>query len=119
MDFPTGSRIGPAEVVGGTGYRHKLSSAVALARSHPAFLMIFLAVLAPIGAVVVVTVLLLFGVTPATVFAPGRALKSLLESGGHHVANRVAVAGTVAFWWLLIAGAGLLWEWGRGRRSAA
>ena len=79
-------------------------------RAHPLFLWIFLLVLAPIGATVVVTALLLFGVPPQAVFAPGRALKSLLESGGLHPANRVAVAGTVALWWAVIAAAGLIWE---------
>jgi hypothetical protein len=76
---------------------------------------VFLFVLAPIAAAVVVTVLLLFGVHPQVVFAPGRAIKSLLDGLGFHVANRVAVASTVALWWAVIAGAGLTWDLSRGR----
>ena len=85
------------------------------ARGHPLFLWIFLLVLAPVGAAVVVTVLLLFGVEPSLVFAPGRAVKSFLELCGLRVANRVAVASTVAMWWAVIAAGGLAWE--RRRRS--
>jgi len=44
------------------------------------------------------------------VFAPGRAIKSFFELWGFHVANRVAVAGTVMVWWALIAALGLAWE---------
>jgi hypothetical protein len=74
------------------------------------FFAIFLFVLAPIGAAVLVTALLLFGVAPAVVFAPGRAVKSLFELCGFHPANRVAVAGTVALWWAVFAAAGSAWE---------
>ena len=85
-----------------------------VSRAHPAFLWIFAIVLAPIGAIVVIAALLLFGVTPSVVFAPGRAIKSLLETYGFHVANRVAVAGTGAFFWAAIVAIGLVWErWGR------
>lgn len=86
-------------------------------RPRPLFLAIFLLVLAPIAAAVIVTVLMLFGVPPQTVFAPGRALKSFLEVCGFHPANRVAVAGTVALWWAVIAAAGLAWDRRRGRRD--
>jgi len=86
------------------------------ARTHPAFLWIFLIVLAPIGAAVIVTALLLFGVPPRVVFAPGWAVKSFLEVWGFHVANRVAVASTVGFWWAVIAALGLAWERRRWRR---
>ncbi len=80
------------------------------------YLAIFLLVLAPIGAAVIVAVLLLFGVPPHSVFAPGWAVKSGLEACGLHVANRIAVASTVAFYWALIAAVGLLWDrWQRGR----
>ena len=86
-----------------------------MVRAHPVFLWIFLLVLAPIAAVVVMSALLLFGVAPPVVFAPGNAVKSLLESGGFHVANRVAVASTAVFWWALIVAIGLVWE--RRRRT--
>ena len=62
------------------------------ARAHPLYFWIFLLILAPLGAVVVISALLPFGVTPSVVFAPGNVIKSLLETGGLHVANRVAVA---------------------------
>lgn len=81
--------------------------------AHPRrrlYLAIFLVVLAPIGAAVVVSVLLLFGVPAHSVFAPGWAVKSGLEACGLQVANRVAVASTVAFYWAIIATAGLLWD---------
>ena len=80
------------------------------ARSHPAFLAIFLLVLAPVGAVVLISALLLFGVRPALVFAPGRVVKSLIEMGGVHAPNAVAVATTAIFFWAIIAAIGLLWE---------
>jgi hypothetical protein len=86
------------------------------ARAHPLFLWIFLLVLAPVGAAVVVTVLLLWGVEPRLVFAPGRAVQSLFELCGLHPANRVAVASTVGVFWAAIAAVGLAWE---RRRSAA
>ena len=78
--------------------------------AHRVYLGIFLFVLAPVGAAVVVTALLLFGVAPQMVFAPGRAVKSLLELWGFRVANPVAVASTVGFWWALFAALGLAWE---------
>ena len=74
------------------------------------FLWIFLVVLAPIGAVVIVSALLLFGVHPQVVFAPGRGIKSLLEDFGFHPAKSVAVASTVFLWWLLFATIGLVRE---------
>ena len=79
-------------------------------RGHPLFLAIFLLILAPLAAVVVVAVLLLFGAKPSLVFAPGFAIRSLLASWGLHIANRVGVAGTVALWWMLFAGIGLAWD---------
>jgi hypothetical protein len=79
-------------------------------RAHRAFLAIFLLVLAPIGAVVLVSALLLFGVRPPLVFAPGRGVKSLIEMGGFHVPNAVGVVSTVIFFWAIIAAGGLVWE---------
>ena len=87
-------------------------------RSNRAFLAIFLVVLAPVGAAVLVTTALLLGVEPRLVFAPGRAIKSLIELCGFHVANRVAVAGTVICWWAIFAALGLAWERRRWRRAA-
>jgi len=87
------------------------------ARSHPLFLWIFILVLAPVGAAVVIAALLLFHVRPQLVFAPGRAVKSLIEACGVHAANRVAVAGTAAFFWAVIASIGLAWEWHRRKTS--
>jgi hypothetical protein len=71
---------------------------------------VFLFVLAPIAAAVIVTVLLLFGVHPQVVFASGRAIKSFLDGHGFHVAKSVAVASTVALWWAVIAAVGLMWD---------
>ena len=76
------------------------------------FLWIFLFVVAPIGAVVIVCALLLFGVPAHTVFTPGRAVQTFL-----HAPRGVGVLGTVALWWAIIAVLGLAWEWfGRRRR---
>jgi len=83
-------------------------------RAHPLYFWIFLLILAPLGAVVVISALLLFGVTPSVVFASGNVLKSILEACGLHVANRIAVAGTGAFFWAVIVAIGLVWE-RRGR----
>ena len=85
--------------------------------AHPAFFVIFIVIVAPIGAAVVVAALLLFGVQPRIVFAPGWAVKSFLEVCGIHAPNAVGVASTVALWWLLFAALGLAWE--RRRRGSA
>ena len=71
------------------------------------YLAIYVFVLAPIGAVVAVCAMLLFGVKPHSVFAVGFAIKALF---GPHVPNGVAVASTVAVWWLGIVIVGLVWE---------
>jgi hypothetical protein len=76
------------------------------------YLGIYVFVLAPVGAAVAIGAMLLFGVKPHTVFAPGFAIQALL-----HVPNRVAVVGTVATWWVAIVIVGLFWE-GRRRRAA-
>jgi hypothetical protein len=88
-----------------------------IARAHPAFLFLFVVIVAPVGAVVVVAALLLFGMHPRSVFAPGWAVKSLLESLGIHAPNAVGVATTVGLWWLLFVAAGLVWEWRRARSA--
>lgn len=77
------------------------------------YLAIFVFVLAPIGAVVAVAAMLLFGVKPHTVFAVGFAIKSAL---GPHTPNAVGVVSTVAIWWAAIVIVGLLWEKVRPRR---
>jgi hypothetical protein len=82
-------------------------------QAHRSFFWIFLLLLAPLGAFVLITALLLFGVEPRLVFAPGRAVKGFLEVCGFHVANRVAVASTAIFVWAIIAAAG--WAWDRRR----
>lgn len=84
-------------------------------RANRVYLGVFLFVLAPIGAVVLITALLLLGVAPQVVFAPGNAIKSLLQACGLHPANRVAVAGTGFVFWAVLAAAGLAWE--RRRRA--
>ena len=71
---------------------------------------VFFLVLAPIGAVVIVSALLLFGVKPHTVFAPGWALLGLLRHAGFQPPNGVGVAGTVVLYWAVIAIVGLVWE---------
>ena len=85
-----------------------------MGRRDRLYLAIFIFVLAPIGAVVAVCAMLLFGVKPHSVFAVGFAIKSML---GPHAPNAVGVAGTVAIWWALIVIVGLLWEWVRHRRA--
>ncbi len=87
---------------------------IRLARSHPLFLAVFVFVLAPIAAFVVVTMLLAIGVTPHTVFAPGWAVLSLLKAIGIRVPNAVGVVSTVALWWAVFVIVGLAWE----RRAA-
>jgi hypothetical protein len=80
---------------------------------------VFLLLLAPLGAAVFVAVLLLFGVKPAAVFAPGFALQAFLTSAGLHVANRVGVASTVLLWWIVFAALGLAWDRRKRRISTS
>lgn len=79
-------------------------------RGHPAFFLIFVLVLAPMGAAVVVGALLLFGVRPHLVFAAGHAVMALLKGCGVSAPNSVGVVSTVAFWWLVFVTAGVVWE---------
>ena len=72
------------------------------------YLAIFILVLAPIAAIVVISALLLLGVPAHTVFAAGRAVQSLI--GGP---NRVGVASTAMMVWLIIVAIGLVWEFRR------
>jgi hypothetical protein len=59
-------------------------------------------VIAPIGAAVVISVLLLFGVTPHLVFLPGFAVRSKLAALGVHAPNSVGVLVTLVVWWAII-----------------
>lgn len=79
-------------------------------RSHPAFFWIFLLVVTPIAAAVVVMALLLFHVPAHWVFAPGWAVKGFLARCGVRAPNAVGVICTVGLWWLLFVAAGILWE---------
>lgn len=74
------------------------------------YLAVFVFVLAPILTIVLISALLLLHVSPPIVFAPGRALKALIEMGGFHPPNRVAVAGTAFVYWAVIVTIGLMWE---------
>ena len=69
------------------------------------YLAIFVLVLAPIAAIVIITALLLFGVPAHAVFAPGRAVQSMI--GGP---NRIAVASTAFMVWLVVVAIGLVWD---------
>lgn len=86
-------------------------------REHKIYRLLFVFILAPVGAVVIVAALLLFGVRPHTVCLAGHPLKSVLSALGVHTPNFVGVLLTVLLWWALIAAVGAVWE--RGRRNRA
>jgi hypothetical protein len=67
---------------------------------------IALLIVAPIGAAVVISALLLFGVPAHTVFLAGFFVKAKLEAFGFHAPNAVGVLTTVALWWAIIV---LVW----------
>jgi predicted cobalt transporter CbtA len=69
---------------------------------------IALLVVAPIGAAVIVSVLLLFGVTPHLVFLPGFAVRSKLAALGFHAPNAVGVLVTLVVWWAIIVAVWLM-----------
>jgi len=69
---------------------------------------IALFVVAPIGAAVVISVLLLFGATPHLVFLPGFAVRARLASLGIHAPNAIGVLATLAVWWAIIVVAWLI-----------
>ena len=84
---------------------------MSLAKSErPFYRVIFVCVLAPVAAAVVVSVLLLFGVPAHVVFFAGFALKSWLKAP-----NAVGVVATVFIWWVVIVAIGLLLD--RRKRS--
>ena len=74
--------------------------------ARPLLGVIALFVVAPIGAAVVIAVLLLFGVTPHAVFLPGHALRAGLASLGWQAPNAVGVLATVVVWWVILV---LVW----------
>jgi hypothetical protein len=84
-------------------------------RAHPAFAVLFVLVVAPLGAAVVIAALLLFGVEPALVFAPGHAMRGFLTARGIHAPNAIGVLTTVAVFWAIITLLGLAWS--RWRRN--
>ena len=81
----------------------------------PLYRVIFVCVLAPVAAAVVVSVILLFGVSPHSVFYVGFAVRSWLKSIGAPAPNAVGVLATVFVWWVVIVAIGLLWERRRRR----
>ena len=84
-------------------------------RERPLYRVIFLVVLAPLGAVVIIAALLLFGAEPRSVFMAGHAVKSGLMRLGVKAPNAVGVLTTVFLWWLVIAVIGLALERARRR----
>jgi hypothetical protein len=82
------------------------------ARERPLYRAIFVFLLAPVAAAVVVSVLLLFGVPARMVFFAGFAMKSWLKAP-----NALGVLATVFIWWVVIVAIGLLWERRRRRTT--
>ena len=72
------------------------------ARSSPllGFVAIFIA--APVLAVVIISTLLLVGVTPHLVFLPGFFLKARLQALGFHPPNAIGVLTTGFVWWVIV-----------------
>jgi hypothetical protein len=62
---------------------------------------IALLVVAPIGAAVIISVLLLFGATPHLVFLPGFVFRAKLATLGFHTPNAVGVLVTLIAWWAM------------------
>lgn len=77
-----------------------------VARSPAVLTVLALFVVAPIGAAVMISALLLFGVTPHLVFLPGFFVRAKMEALGFHAPNAVGVLTTVVFWWVIIV---LVW----------
>lgn len=87
-----------------------------IVHAHRAYFGVFLFVLAPLAAVVLMAALLLFGAEPRMVFAPGRLVQSVFDLCGVRVPNSVAVVSTGLFWWGIVAAIGFAWERRRQRR---
>lgn len=77
-----------------------------MAEGSPVLRVVALFVVAPIGAAVVISALLLFGVTPHLVFLPGFFVKARIEALGFHAPNAVGVLTMLVFWWAIIV---LVW----------
>ena len=73
-----------------------------MAASSRTLTAVALLIVAPIGAAVVISVLLLFGATPHTVFVPGFFVRAKLASLGIHASNAVGVVTTLVVWWAVI-----------------
>ena len=73
-----------------------------LRNSRAVLTAVALFVVAPIGAAVIISVLLLFGVTPHLVFLPGFAVRTELAALGVHAPNAVGVLVTLIVWWAII-----------------
>jgi hypothetical protein len=71
-----------------------------VSRSGRVLTLVALFVIAPIGAAVVISVLLLFDVTPHLVFLPGFAVRTKLAALGIHTPNAVGVLVTLIAWWV-------------------
>lgn len=84
---------------------------------RPFYRAIFVCVLAPVAAAVLVSVLLLFGVKPHTVFYVGFVVRSWLKAIGAPAPNALGVLSTVFVWWVVIVAIGLLWDSRRRRDS--
>ncbi|HSP34371.1 MAG TPA: hypothetical protein VLU46_08655 [Thermoanaerobaculia bacterium] len=85
-----------------------------LGQSDRIWLAVFVFVVAPIGAAVAISVLLLFGASPPLVFTPGRALVGGMARVGIHVPRAFGVLATVASFWFVIVVLGLLFDRLRG-----
>lgn len=77
-----------------------------MAKNSPALKVVALFVIAPIGAAVVISALLLFGVTPHLVFLPGFFVRAKMDALGFHAPNAVGVLTTLVVWWAIIV---LVW----------
>jgi hypothetical protein len=69
--------------------------------SNRVLTLVALFVIAPIGAAVVISVLLLFGATPHLVFLPGFVVRTKLTALGFHTPNAVGVLVTLIAWWVM------------------
>lgn len=88
-----------------------------LNRDRPIYRVVFLFVLAPVGAAVIIVMLLVLGAEPHSVFIVGHAVKSSLMRLGVNAPNSVGVLSTVFVWWLVIVMMGLAWERVRRRKA--
>jgi hypothetical protein len=84
-------------------------------RSNRVLTLVALFVVAPIGAAVVISVLLLFGATPHIVFLPGFVVKTKLAALGFHTPNAAGVLVTLIAWWVMFVIVWLMIRrlWGR------